>query len=89
MQEIEIKGLEEKIYYDTCENGLPVYMWVNEKVNSFYITLSVKYGSIHTEFKKEKNKAYIEGFGYVAPSKTKIIIVDSDGDINKMVGTME
>ena len=37
----------------------------------------------------EKNKAYIDGFGYVAPSKTKTIIVDSDGDINKMVGTME
>ena len=43
MQEIEIKGLEEKIYYDTCENGLPVYMWVNEKVNSFYITLHLLY----------------------------------------------
>ena len=37
----------------------------------------------------EKNKAYIEGFGYVAPSKTQTIIVDSNGDINKMVGTME
>ena len=31
---------------------------------------------------------YIDGFGYVAPSKTKTIIVDSDGDINKMVGEM-
>ena len=41
------------------------------------------------EIIKEKNKAYIEGFGYVAPSKTKTIIVDSDGDINKMVGIME
>ena len=38
---------------------------------------------------EEKNKTYIEGFGYVAPSKTKTIIVDSNGDINKMVGTME
>ena len=36
-----------------------------------------------------KKKAYIEGFGYVAPSQTKTIIVDSDGDINKIVGTME
>ena len=44
---------------------------------------------IRNEIKEEKNKAYIEGFGYVAPSKTKTIIVDSDGDINKMVGTME
>ena len=38
---------------------------------------------------KKKNKAYIEGFGYAAPAKTKTIIVDLDGDINKMVGTME
>ena len=37
----------------------------------------------------EKNKAYIDGFGYVASSKTQLIIVDSDGDINKMVGIME
>lgn len=55
MQEIEIKGLNEKIYYDICDNGLPVYMWVNNKVNSYYMTLSVKYGSIHTEFKLDKN----------------------------------
>lgn len=41
------------------------------------------------EIIKEQDKAYIEGFGYVTPSKTKTIIVDSDGDINKMVGTME
>ena len=41
------------------------------------------------EIVEEKNKAYIEGFGYVDPSKTQTIIVDSDGDINKIVGTME
>ena len=40
------------------------------------------------EIIEEKNKAYIEGFGYVAPSKTKTIKVDSDGDINKLVGEM-
>ena len=44
---------------------------------------------IRNEITEEKNKAYIDGFGYVAPSKTKTIIVDSDGDINKMVATME
>ena len=44
---------------------------------------------IRNEIIEEKNKAYIEGFGCVAQSKTKTIIVDSDGDINKMVGTME
>ncbi len=44
---------------------------------------------IRNEIIEEKNKTYIEGFGYVVPSKTQTIIVDSDGDINKMVGTME
>ena len=44
---------------------------------------------IRNEIIEEKNKAYIEGFGYVSPAKTKTIIVDSDGDINKKVGTME
>ena len=44
---------------------------------------------IRNEIIEEKNKAYVEGFGYVAPAKTKTIIVDSDGDINKIVGTME
>ena len=41
------------------------------------------------EIVEEKNKAYVEGFGYVSPSKTQTIIVESDGDINKIVGTME
>ena len=44
---------------------------------------------IRNEITEEKNKAYIDGFGYVASRKTQTIIVDSDGDINKMVGTME
>jgi len=44
---------------------------------------------IRNEIIEEKHKTYIEGFGYVAPAKTKTIIVDTDGDINKMVGIME
>ena len=44
---------------------------------------------IRNEIIEEKSNAYIEGFGYVAPSKTKTISVSSDGDINKMVGTMD
>ena len=51
MNEINLKGLNETIYYDECSNGLKVYMWVNKRVNTFYGTLSVKFGSIHNEFK--------------------------------------
>lgn len=58
MEEIKIKGLDEVIYYDKCSNGMPVYMWVNDKVNNFYMTLNVKYGSVDTEFKREEDKTY-------------------------------
>ena len=51
MKEIKLNGLDEKIYYEKIDNGLPVYMIVNKHVNNFYITLNVKYGSIDTEFK--------------------------------------
>ena len=44
---------------------------------------------MRNEIIQEKNKAYIDGFGYVAPSTTKTITVGSYGDINKMVGTMD
>jgi len=57
MNEIKLKGLNETIYEDVCVNGLKIYMWVNKRVNTFYGTLSVKYGSIHNKF-KIKNKIY-------------------------------
>ena len=57
MQEINLKGLNETIYYDECPNGLKVYMWVKKSLNTFYGTLSVKYGSIYNSF-KIGNKTY-------------------------------
>ncbi len=58
MQEIILKGCDEKILTETLDNGLQVYMLVNEKVNNFYMTLSVKYGSICTEYKCKGEKEY-------------------------------
>ena len=62
MEEIKLKGLNEVIYYDKCKNGLKVYLWVNKKVNTFYGTLSVKYGSIYKDF-KIGNKVYKTPYG--------------------------
>ena len=57
MEEIKLIGLNETIYYDECDNGLKIYMWKSNKVNTFYGTLSVKYGSIYNSF-KVNNKIY-------------------------------
>lgn len=57
MKEININKVNEKIYYDKCDNGLEIYMWINEHVNDYFATLNVKYGSLDTNF-KIKNKEY-------------------------------
>lgn len=62
---------------------------INEILQKDQCYLSDEEQKIRAEYIKKQNKTYIEGFGYAAPAKTKTIIVDSDGDINKMVGTME
>ena len=54
MKEIILEGLNEKIYEYSTKCGLKVYMWVNERVTSTFMSLSVKYGSIHTKFKVGK-----------------------------------
>ena len=56
METIEIKGLKEKVYYEKLPSGLDVYLWENEKSSSFFVSLNVKYGSIHTDFKLEGDK---------------------------------
>lgn len=55
MNEIKLKGLNEVIFEDVCDNGLKIYMWVNKRVNTFYGTLSVKYGSIFNNFRVDDN----------------------------------
>ena len=57
MKEIKLNKLNEVIYYDVCDNGLEIYMWTNDKVNNYYATLNVKYGSCDTKF-KIKDKEY-------------------------------
>lgn len=58
MEKIIINGLKEEIYYEKLPCGLDVYLWSNEKINSFFASLNVNYGSIHTEFKLKGEKNY-------------------------------
>lgn len=50
METIKIKGIDEVIYFTTSKAGLPLYVWKNDYAKSFYISLNVNYGSLHTEF---------------------------------------
>ncbi len=51
MKKIELQGIDEFIYYDVTKSGLPVYFWINNRVQNYHASLNVYYGSIHTNFK--------------------------------------
>ena len=51
MKEIIIKNVDEKVYEHTCASGLKVYIWTYPFCEETNLTLTVKYGSIHTKFK--------------------------------------
>lgn len=54
MKEIKLKGLDEIVYHDVCDNGLPIYIWVNKKVNTFKASYVISCGSEDIEFKIDK-----------------------------------
>lgn len=58
MEEIILKKLDEKVLYEKSINGIDVFMVPNNKINNYYITFNVKFGSIHTEFKEKGKKSY-------------------------------
>lgn len=53
MKKIKIQGVNETVLYERMSNGLEVFLLPNENVKNFYMTFNTKFGSIHTEFKKD------------------------------------
>lgn len=56
MEIIKIAGIDEEIYFTTSKCGLPIYVCKQEYAKSFYLSLNVNYGSIHTEFSIDNKK---------------------------------
>ena len=51
MKKLKVSGTNESIYYEKLTTGLDVYMYPNDKVQSFYLTYNVKYGSTYNDIK--------------------------------------
>lgn len=50
MKKITINKINEDIYYDKLDNGLDIYLYVNNNIQSNYVTFTTKYGSVYNEF---------------------------------------
>jgi len=50
MKAINMKGVDEKIYYEKLDNGLEVYLYTKDDFHNNYVTFTTKFGSINNEF---------------------------------------
>ena len=50
MKKMTINHVNEDIYFDTLENGLKVYLYINKNMHNNYVTFTTKYGSVNNEF---------------------------------------
>ena len=48
MKKITINQVDENIYFEHLDNGLDVYLYVNENVHNNYVTFTTKYGSVYS-----------------------------------------
>lgn len=50
MKKINIKKINEVIYYEKLANGMDVYLYPKDNCNNNYVTFTTKFGSINNEF---------------------------------------
>ena len=58
MKKITISHVDEDIYFDTLDNGLQVYLYINKNMHNNYVTFTTKYGSVNNEFCLEKDEKF-------------------------------
>ena len=79
MKKITINRINEDIYFDTLENGLKVYLYVNKNMHNNYVTFTTKYGSINNEFglgKEGKFKRVPNGIAHFL--EHKVFVQEND-----------
>ena len=80
MNKIFVEGPNEYVLHEKLPNGLDVYMLPNNKVQTYYLTFSAKFGSIITDFKFEGDKSYKHIPAGVAHTLEHLTFYTEDGD---------
>ena len=87
MKTINMKDVDEKIYYEKLDNGLEVYLYPTKKTKNFYITISVKYGANVTKYKNEKETIeVIPGSAHFL--EHKVMALSENEDISKRINDL-
>lgn len=78
MKKIQIKKINEDIYYEKLENGLDVYMYIKKDIHNNYVTFTTKYGSIYNEFSTNDEKLLKVPNGIAHFLEHKVFVEEKD-----------
>ena len=79
MKKIELKSIDETIYYEKLENGLDVYLYNKEGCTNNYVTFTTKFGSVYDEFVPINEKKMISvPFGVAHFLEHKVFVQEHD-----------
>lgn len=79
--------LDEKIYIETLDNGLEVYLYPTKKTKNFYMTISVKYGARILNYKLN-NKEYDIIPGSAHFLEHKVMALSENEEISKRINEL-
>lgn len=87
MKEYEFEKVNEKLYKETLENGIDVYLYPFDKTKNFYCTITVKFGARYTKYKKN-NKVINILPGSAHFLEHRIMIVGEDKKISDRINQL-
>lgn len=87
MEELIFEKVNEKIYKETLDNGIDVYLYNKKSFKNFYVTISVNFGAKYTKYKKD-NKIIDIIPGSAHFLEHRVMIVGEDKNVSNKINSL-
>lgn len=87
MEELIFEKVNEKLYKETLDNGIDVYLYNKKSFKNFYVTISVNFGAKYTKYKKD-NKIIDIIPGSAHFLEHRVMIVGEDKNVSNNINSL-
>lgn len=87
MEELIFEKVNEKLYKETLDNGIDVYLYNKKSFKNFYVTISVNFGAKYTKYKKD-NKIIDIIPGSAHFLEHRVMIVGEDKNVSNKINSL-
>lgn len=87
MEELIFEKVNEKLYKETLDNGIDVYLYNKKSFKNFYVIISVNFGAKYTKYKKD-NKIIDIIPGSAHFLEHRVMIVGEDKNVSNKINSL-